>query len=75
MSNNNMVQNYPSEIFYVYDNDKKRIWSLNSGVIPNDNYYYITFGFGYSKYRNVTDDNSELLVEEMVENEQITSNI
>ncbi|MBP3595882.1 MAG: hypothetical protein J6J60_00555 [Clostridia bacterium] len=53
--NNNMVQNYPSEIFYVYDNNKKRIWTLNSGVIPNNNYYYITHGFGYSKYRNITD--------------------
>lgn len=53
--NNNSVQNYPSEIIYVYDNNKNRVWSLNSGVLPNNNYYYITYGFGYAKYRNISD--------------------
>ena len=53
--NNNSIQNYSSEIFYVFENSKKRVWTLNSGIIPNDNFYNVTYGFGYSKYRNVTD--------------------
>ena len=53
--NNNSIQNQSSEIFYVFENSKKRLWTLNSGIIPNDNFYNVTYGFGYSKYRNVTD--------------------
>ncbi len=53
--NNNGVQNLPSEIIYVFEKSKKRVWTLNSGVIPNNNYYYCTYGFGYAKYRNITD--------------------
>lgn len=60
---NDRVSDLPSEIFYIKDDDNKLIWTLNSGVMPNQNYYYITHGFGYSKFRNSNDNfNQELEV-------------
>lgn len=53
--NNDTVLNIPSQIIYVRNEYNDKIWTLNSGVLPNKNYYYITYGFGYSKYKNVTD--------------------
>jgi cyclic beta-1,2-glucan synthetase len=61
--NNDRILDVPSEIFYIKDEDNKAVWTLNSGVIPNKNYYYITHGFGYSKFKNTNDNfNQELEV-------------
>ena len=54
--NNDRVIDFPSEIFYLKDENNKLIWTLNSGVIPNKNYYYITHGFGYTKLKNLNDN-------------------
>lgn len=54
--NNNAVLNVPSQIIYVKDKENKKIWTLNSNILPNSNYYYVTYGFGYSKYKNVYDE-------------------
>ena len=59
--NNDRILDIPSEIFYIKDEDNKCIWTLNSGVIPNNNYYYITHGFGYTKEKNINDNLSEEL--------------
>lgn len=53
---NDTVLNVPSQIIYVKDEENKLTWTLNSNVNPNSNYYYITYGFGYSKYKNVYDE-------------------
>ncbi len=53
--NNDTVSNIPSQIIYVRDLNNNRVWTLNSGVLPNKNYYYVTYGFGYAKYQNVSD--------------------
>lgn len=53
--NNKTVLNIPSQIIYLKDEDKDLAWTLNSNILPNSNYYYITYGFGYSKYKNVYD--------------------
>ncbi len=50
--NNDKVLDLPSEIIYMKDENNKEIWTLNSGVIPNENYYYITHGFGYTNLQN-----------------------
>lgn len=61
--NNDRVLDIPSEIFYMKDEENKAVWTLNSGVIPNKNYYYITHGFGYSNFKNSNDNlNQELEV-------------
>lgn len=67
--NNDRVLDIPSEIFYIKDDDKKIVWTLNSGVIPNKNYYYITHGFGYTKLLNLN-DNLRQEVEVFVPNEE-----
>jgi len=54
--NNNSTLDLPSEIIYLKDKESKKAWTLNSGVKPNNNYYYITHGFGYSKFRNANDN-------------------
>ena len=54
--NNDTVLNIPSQIIYIRDEQNNKIWTLNSGVLPNNSYHYITYGFGYSKYKNVYDD-------------------
>lgn len=53
--NNDTVLNIPSQIVYVRNEKNNKIWTLNPGVLPNNNYYYVTYGFGYSKYKNVCD--------------------
>ena len=53
--NNDTVLNIPSQIIYVKDETNNKAWTLNSNILPNSNYYYITHGFGYSKYKNVYD--------------------
>ncbi len=53
--NNDTVLNIPSQIIYVRDIDNNKVWTLNSNIMPNKNYYYITYGFGYAKYENVYD--------------------
>ena len=50
--NNDCVLDFPSEIFYIKDEDTKDFWTLNTSIMPNENYYYISHGFGYSKYKN-----------------------
>lgn len=40
----------PSEIIYLKDLDYGKIWSLNASPAPDDEDYYITHGFGYTKY-------------------------
>lgn len=67
--NNDRVLDIPSEIFYLKDEDNKVVWTLNSGVIPNDNYYYITHGFGFTKVVNTT-NNLRQEVEIFVPNEE-----
>ena len=67
--NNDRVLDVPSEIFYLKDENNKNVWTLNSGVIPNKNYYYITHGFGYTKLLN-TNDNLRQEIEIFVPNEE-----
>lgn len=48
--NNNQVTDVPSEVIYLEDMDTKKIWSLGANPTPDNNDYYITYGWGYSKY-------------------------
>lgn len=40
----------PSEIVYLKDLDYSKTWSLGVSPMPDDEDYYITYGFGYAKY-------------------------
>ncbi len=47
---NNPAKDTPSEIIYLKDMDYGKAWTLNASPMPDDNDYYITYGFGYAKY-------------------------
>ena len=44
----------PSEIIYLEDMESKNIWSLGINPTPDNNDYYVTYGFGYSKYTHTS---------------------
>ena len=52
--NNNQVTDVPSEIMYLEDMESKKMWSLGVNPAPDNNDYYITYGFGYSKYNHTS---------------------
>ena len=47
---NNPILDVPSEVIYVKDDETKKEWSLGLNPMPDNNDYYITYGFGYAKY-------------------------
>jgi len=49
---NNPILDVPSEIIYLRDEESKKTWSLGLNPMPDNNDYYITYGFGYAKYRH-----------------------
>ena len=51
----------PSEIIYLEDMETKKVWSLGVNPTPDNNDYYITYGFGYSKYMHISNGISQEL--------------
>ena len=47
---NNPILDVPSEVIYVKDDETKKEWSMGLNPMPDNNDYYITYGFGYAKY-------------------------
>ena len=47
---NNPARDIPSEIIYLKDMDYGKVWTLNASPMPDDEDYYITYGFGYASY-------------------------
>ena len=54
--NNNSLIDFPSEIFYLKDEDENYTWTLNHNVNPNSAKYTIVHGFGYTKLYNNIDN-------------------
>ena len=52
--NNNPVTDVPSEIIYLEDMENKKVWSLGLNPTPDNNDYYITYGFGYGKFMHTS---------------------
>ena len=52
--NNNPVTDVPSEIIYLEDMENKKIWTIGINPTPDNNDYYITYGFGYSKFMHTS---------------------
>lgn len=67
--NNNTVFDFPSEIYYMKDEDNSQVWTLNTSVNPSKSYYYIRHGFGYSSFQN-SNDNLIQTVDIFVPNEE-----
>lgn len=47
---NETILDTPSEIIYIKDEDYGNVWSLCPNINQDDEEYYMTFGFGYSKF-------------------------
>ena len=47
---NNPILDVPSEVIYLKDDETKKAWSLGLNPMPDNNDYYIEYGFGYAKY-------------------------
>ncbi|MCR5146191.1 MAG: glycosyl transferase, partial [Clostridia bacterium] len=52
---NNPIMDTPSEVIYFKDDESKKAWSLGRNPMPDNNNYYITYGFGYAKYIHKSD--------------------
>jgi len=48
--NNSASFDIPSEIIYLKEFESKKVWSLGSNPMPDDNMYNVIYGFGYSTY-------------------------
>ena len=46
---NNQVTDIPSEIIYMKDVENLKVWSLGLNPMPNEQDYYITYGFRICK--------------------------
>lgn len=53
---NNPVIDIPSEAIYIKDIKNGKAWSLGASPMPDENDYYITYGFGYANYEHVSDN-------------------
>ncbi len=49
---NSPILDIPSEVIYIKDDETKRAWSLGLSPMPDNNDYYVTYGFGYAKYEH-----------------------
>ena len=54
--NNNPVQEIPSEIIYLKDIRNGKAWSLGAMPMPDDNDYFVKYGFGYAKFEHISDN-------------------
>ena len=59
--NNNQVTDIPSEIIYLEDEETKKVWTLGLSPTPDQNDYYIVYGFGYSRYIHTSNDIKQTL--------------
>ena len=51
---NNQVEDVPSEVIYIKDKEIGKKWSLGANPMPDENDYYVTYGFGYGKYTHAS---------------------
>ena len=52
--NNDQVQDVPSEVIYLKDEETKTVWSMGASPCPDENDYDIIYGFGYAKYQHTS---------------------
>ena len=72
---NNPVYDIPSEIIYLKDKENEKIWTLSDNINLNDNEIYITYGFGYAKYKTINNNILQELEMFVPRNDSIKINI
>ena len=53
---NDAIIDSPSEIIYMQDEDTSKTWTITSSPMPDEEDYFITYGFGYAKYKHISSD-------------------
>lgn len=51
---NNSVMDIPSEIIYLEDEETNCKWSVGASPMPDDEDYFVSYGFGYAKYQHIS---------------------
>ena len=51
---NQPVEDIPSEIIYMKEEETKKVCSLGLNPMPDENDYDTIYGFGYSRYLHTT---------------------
>ena len=51
---NDQVLDIPSEIIYMQEKGSLKTWSLGLNPMPDENDYFVTYGFGYAKYNHTS---------------------
>ena len=72
---NNQVVDVPSEIIYVEEEKTGKTWSLGLNPMPDNNHYYITYGFGYANYQHISMEISQELTVFVAKDENIKINL
>ncbi|MDO5557212.1 MAG: glucoamylase family protein [Clostridia bacterium] len=72
---NNQVQDIPSEVIYMEDEETGKKWSVCVNPMPDGNDYYVTYGFGYAKYLHKSAELEERLKVFVPKNEKLKINL
>ena len=72
---NNHITDIPSEIMYLKDEDSNVFWSIGSFPAPDNDDYYIKYGFGYAKYTHTSYDIHQELEVFVPEKDSVKINI
>ena len=72
---NNQVTDVPSEIIYAKDMDTNKKWSLGFNPMPDENNYYIAYGFGYARYTHTSSRIKQTIDMFVPQNENIKINL
>ena len=54
--NNNPVLDTPSEAIYLKDIKNGKAWSLGALPMPDENDYFVTYGFGFANYEHISNN-------------------
>ena len=72
---NNSMQDVPSEVIYLEDEDDNSKWSICLNPMPDNEDYNITYGFGYAKYNHISNGINQNLTVFVPRNDSIKINL
>ena len=72
---NDQVTDEPSEIIYAKDMETGKKWSLGFNPMPDENNYYITYGFGYARYTHTSSKIKQTIEMFVPQNDNVKINL
>ena len=68
---NNQIDDFPSEVIYMQDDETLKTWSLGLNPMPDNNEYKTIYGFGYSIYEHISNNIRQELTTFIPENDNV----